>query len=115
MSSPETYLLHARDILLADDIVIDDGLGIVRANHAARRLLYGQRGLPRLVDVIVGKLLQLRQPFSNIFARLVRLFAKGHLFVGNALWSKMKKKNRQNSHLINHCPTSEGVSERANE
>ena len=28
-----------------------------------------------------------------------------------ALWSKIEKKNRQNSHLINHFPTSEGVSE----
>ena len=28
----------------------------------------------------------------------------------NTLWSKMGKKHRQNSHLIIHCPTSEGVS-----
>ena len=35
-----------------------------------------------------------------------------------ALWSKIEKKHRQNSHPIIHCPTSEGVSEvseRANE
>ena len=35
-----------------------------------------------------------------------------------ALWSKIEKKNRQNSHPIIHFPTSEGVSEvseRANE
>ena len=35
-----------------------------------------------------------------------------------SLWSKIEKKLRQNSHLIIHCPTSEGVSEvseRANE
>ena len=34
------------------------------------------------------------------------------------LWSKIEKKHRQNSHPINHCPTSEGmseVSERASE
>ena len=29
----------------------------------------------------------------------------------SALWSKMKKKHRQNSRLIIHFPTSEGVSE----
>jgi len=29
----------------------------------------------------------------------------------NSLWSKMGKKIRQNSNLINHFPTSEGVSE----
>ena len=34
------------------------------------------------------------------------------------LWARIEKKQRLNSHLINHCPTSEGVSEvseRANE
>ena len=31
------------------------------------------------------------------------------------LWSKIEKKHSQNSHPIIHCPTSEGVSERANE
>ena len=33
----------------------------------------------------------------------------------SALWSRIEKKHRTNSHLIIHCPTSSGVSERASE
>ena len=32
-------------------------------------------------------------------------------FVAHALWARIGKKHRMNSHLINHCPTNEGVSE----
>ena len=69
----------------------------------------------------------------SVLCKVVTVLKKGqcfrhdHVDVSNAtilhwlydaLWSKMKKKHRQNSHPIIHCPTSEGVSEvseRANE
>lgn len=51
--------LHPLDVLLADDLVLDNGLGIIFTNDAACCLLDTARGFPGLVDVLSRELLQL--------------------------------------------------------
>ena len=41
----------------------------------------------------------------------VRWEPKTPAFIAATLWARVEKKHRINSHLIVHCPTSEGVSE----
>eukprot|EP00964_Phaeocystis_antarctica_P034065 scaffold19370_cov56-Phaeocystis_antarctica.AAC.3 len=69
------HLVHAD---LDGRLVHDDRLGVVLADDAARRLLVGNRRLPRLVDVLGGQLGELRQPVAHVVAVLVPLLGEGH-------------------------------------
>ena len=69
-----------------------------------------------LRDVAV-KLLHYGADVDQTDSRGFTLLHQVPVYMPAALWSKIEK-NRQNSHPIIHCPTSEGVSEvseRANE
>lgn len=51
-------LLHPLDVEPAALGVVDHGSGVVHAHHTARPLLHRLRGVPGLVDVAVGEVLQ---------------------------------------------------------
>lgn len=61
--SPGVGHLHPLDVLLADDLVLDDGLWIIFADDAAGCLLDTAWGFPGLIDILSWKLLQLREVF----------------------------------------------------
>lgn len=51
--------------------MIDNGFGIVDSNDALKTLLQLDRSIPRLIDVLIRKVLKDRDPFANVSPVLV--------------------------------------------
>jgi len=58
--------------------MIDNGLGIVDSNDALKTFLQLYRSLPRLIDVLIRKVLKDRDPFANVSPVLVLSLKERH-------------------------------------